>query len=678
MTDPVLSVRNLTIEVMTATGPARAVENVSFDVARGEAFGVVGESGSGKSLTMLAIMGLLPVGQVRVTAGEILLEGRNLLNLSFDELRAFRGKQVSMVFQDPMTSFNPVIPMGAQIGEIVRIHQPAATADEVRRRVVDLLDLVGVPDPERCYRQYPHEFSGGMRQRAMIAMAVANDPALLIADEPTTALDVTIQAQVMAVLAKARQRTQASMILVTHDLGLVAESVDRIAVMYGGRILETGGVDAIFEAPGHPYTVGLLKSLPRFDRAVDTLHAIPGQPAMVGNRPSGCLFHPRCGLGEGRVDCRARMPELLNATPAHWVACHARGETARWATRIDVDLRQRASALDRAVPGFSESQPLLQVENLHTHFRVARSRGWGREVLRAVNGVSFAIDRRQTFGLVGESGCGKSTLGRTLLGLHRATGGRVVLAGRDVAQMNRSRSRDLRRMMQVVFQDPYASLDPRMDIHDIVAEPLMINEMRDDARVRELMDRVGLPADAARRKPAEFSGGQRQRIAIARALALNPELIILDEAVSSLDVSIQAQVINLLKQLQQEFGIAYLFISHNLAVVRHVSDRVAVMYLGRIVEVGPSDLVFNDPRHPYTKALLAAVPVPDARRTRTKFVLTGDIPNPVRPPSGCAFRTRCALAQPSCARAVPELTAQGHPEHFAACFVAASNTPIRT
>jgi oligopeptide/dipeptide ABC transporter ATP-binding protein len=294
--------------------------------------------------------------------------------------------------------------------------------------------------------------------------------------------------------------------------------------------------------------------------------------------------------------------------------------------------------------------------------------------LRAVNGVSFAIARRQTLGLVGESGCGKSTIGRTLLGLHAATSGRVTLAGRDLARMNRARPRDLRRMMQVVFQDPYGSLDPRMDVGEIVAEPLMINGIRDDARVRELMDRVGLPADAARRKPAAFSGGQRQRVAIARALALNPELIILDEAVSSLDVSIQAQVINLLKQLQREFGIAYLFISHNLAVVRHVSDQVAVMYLGRIVEIGPSDRVFGSPRHPYTKALLAAVPVPDPRRDRAPFMLAGDIPNPIRPASGCAFRTRCALAEPRCAQSAPELTARDHPEHFAACFVAASNT----
>ena len=669
----ILSVRNLVVDVPSANGTTRLLDDVSFDVYPNEVLGLVGESGSGKSLSMLAVMGLLEE-PVRLTSGEIWLRGRNIVGLPFNDMRTVRGREMSMIFQDPMTSLNPVLRIGGQIAEAIRLHQPSLSSRQVKDRVVELLELVGIPDASRRAQQYPNEFSGGMRQRAMIAMAISNDPALLIADEPTTALDVTIQAQVMEVLATARARTGATMILITHDLGLVAEAADRIAVMYGGRIVEESTVQTVFHRPRHPYTVGLLASLPRVTAQRDKLFSIPGQVPDMAQRPSGCVFHPRCGLGKDRPDCRAIVPPIRPIEPGHLSACHYAEQTPEWACREGAVVEQIIAppATDR-----SESLVTLRVDDLYKDFGVRRARSWRKDILRAVGGISFEIRQGETLGLVGESGCGKSTLGRVILGLHKATKGAVLLNGNNLVGMSARTLRPWRREMQVVFQDPYASLDPRMTIAEIVAEPLRINNAYKPERTSELLGQVGLSMEAASRRPAQFSGGQRQRVAIARALALRPKLLVLDEAVSALDVSIQAQVINLLKHLQEKLGLAYLFISHDLSVVRHISDRVAVMYLGKIVETGTREQVFDAPCHPYTQALLSAIPNPDPddAKRRRRVVLDGDLPNPMDPPSGCAFRTRCFKAQSICAVEEPQLMQRTEAGHLSACHFATPGFP---
>jgi peptide/nickel transport system ATP-binding protein len=668
--EPILSARNLVIDVPSEHGMTRLVDGVSFDVYPHEVFGLVGESGSGKSMTMLAVMGLLP-DPVRLTSGEVILRGRDLTRLSFEEMRSVRGKSMSMVFQDPMTSLNPVLRIGPQIAETVRLHNRTFGREQIRARVIELLDLVGIPDPERRYQQFPNEFSGGMRQRVMIAIAMANDPDLLIADEPTTALDVTIQAQVLKVLARVREKTGAAMVLITHDLGLVAETANRVAVMYGGRLMEQAPVESIFGEPCHPYTVGLISSLPRLDRSVAELYSIPGQVPNLARRPSGCVFHPRCAMAKGRSPCSNELPALREIVPSHRSACHFAEETGRFEREAAASLlephgvRESRSSSDQV-------HPALKVEGLTKDFQIRRRKGWGHDQLRAVRDVSFSLSNGRTLGLVGESGCGKSTLGRLILRLIEPSAGAIWLKGDDISTMRPSRLRAKRKELQVVFQDPYASLDPRMTIHEVIAEPLRINGRYSAERVIELLGYVGLSPDVAMRRPPEFSGGQRQRIAIARALALGPEVMVLDEAVSALDVSIQAQVINLLKSLQRKLGLSFLFISHDLSVVHHISDDVAVMYLGKLIEFGSRDQVFANPAHPYTQALLSAIPVPDPARAKaaSRIVLAGDIPNPLSPPSGCAFRTRCFKATDYCAQVEPQLIERTGPTHLSACHYA--------
>jgi peptide/nickel transport system ATP-binding protein len=513
-----------------------------------------------------------------------------------------------------------------------------------------------------------------MRQRAMIAMAIANDPDLLIADEPTTALDVTIQAQVMDVLASVRKRTGAAMVLITHDLGLIGEVADHVAVMYGGRLVERSPVATTFAEPLHPYTLGLIASLPRLDSEQADLYSIPGHVPDLSKRPPGCAFHPRCGLSDGRAVCRETVPALRPLAPHHVAACHFAEEVLPWARREARKLSQhpRQASTTTAAAHQAASEAVLKVDHVSKDFRVRRLRGWGAERLHAVNDVTFSLRKGRTLGLVGESGCGKSTLGRVILRLLEPTTGTVWLSGEKFSSMGTRRLRQKRRELQVVFQNPYASLDPRMTIHDIIAEPLRINDRYSAGLVLELLRQVGLSPEVAKRRPAEFSGGQRQRIAIARALALGPDIVVLDEAVSALDVSIQAQVVNLLKKLQKELGLAFLFISHDLSVVRHISDEVAVMYLGRLVEYGTRDQVFSAPAHPYTQALLSAVPKPDPTRARqtNRIILSGDLPNPMSPPSGCAFRTRCFKATARCAEEEPQLVTHTGPGHLTACHYA--------
>nr|WP_281387102.1 ABC transporter ATP-binding protein [Jiangella mangrovi] len=653
-----MSLRDLVVEFATPAGLVRAVDGMSYDVFEGETLGVVGETGSGKSVSVLAALGLLRTPNLRRVSGRALLGGVDLLALPEPELRRRLGRDVAMIFQDAISALNPVQRVGHQIAETLRVHDRALTAAGARARVVDLLGMVGVPHPAARYDQYPHQFSGGMCQRVMIAMAIANRPKVLIADEPTTALDVSVQAQILDLLRVARQETGAGVVLITHDLGVVAETADRVGVTYGGRIVESGDVTRIFTRPRHPYTAALLGALPRLDTASERLLPIPGQPPDPSELPPGCAFAPRCPVSRGRSVCTEVRPEAL-ADDDGTSACHFPDEAASLLAAQPVGVP--AGSPDASDPTGEPAAPVLDVQDAVARFPVrsgvfARPSAW----VHAVDGVSLRVPAGRTLGLVGESGCGKTTLARLVLRLVEPTGGRVLVDGDDVGMAGRSRLRRIRRRAQMVFQDPYASLNPRLSVGDNVAEPLRLQGVPQDQRrrqVAELFTRVGLRTEHADRLPAQFSGGQRQRVAIARALASRPGLLILDEPVSALDVSVQAQVLNLLADLQRESAMAYLFVSHDLAVIRQVADEVAVMYLGRIVESGSVRRVYDDPRHPYTRALLASVPVPDpvGRADRQRVPLGGDVPSPVDPPSGCRFRTRCPIAAAVCAEKEPPL-----------------------
>ncbi|MBL8337454.1 MAG: ABC transporter ATP-binding protein [Rhodoferax sp.] len=652
-----LQVRGLKVTFTGSGRPVPAVRGIDFDVGANEVLGIVGESGSGKSVTSLAISGLLPP-EARVE-GSIMLDGVEITTLDAEALRQMRGRDVGMVFQDPTTTLNPVFPIGRQVieGQVAHGQVPASQAHS---RAVDLLREVDIPDPEGRALQYPHQFSGGMRQRAVIAMAMSGRPRLIIADEPTTALDVTVQAQVLAVLARRQKETGAAVILITHDLGVVAEVADRVAVMYGGRIVESGPVAEIFRRPRHPYTVGLLRSIPRIDGADARLVPIIGQPPTPARLPGGCTFHPRCAIGRDRPQCQQQEPALagVGGEGAHASACHFTGEVEALFQRTAVPAE---AAQARA---HSDAPPLLDVRNLQVYFPVKSSLlrrriGW----VRAVDGVNLQVRAGETVGLVGESGCGKTTTGRAIMGLVPKHGGTVLFDGQDITHLPRDAMRRVRRNMQYIFQDPYSSLNPIKTVGEIVAEPLHIHglyaEMGGERWIRELFELVGLSPSMQQRYPREFSGGQRQRIGIARALALKPRLLILDEPVAALDVSIQAQVVNLLQDLQRELQLAYLFIAHDLSVVRHISDRVTVMYLGRVVEESAAASLYGTPVHPYTQSLMSAVPVPDpdARHQRRRIILEGDIPNPAKPPAGCHFHPRCFRASEQCRQQAPEYRA---------------------
>ncbi|MFB9473176.1 dipeptide ABC transporter ATP-binding protein [Nonomuraea salmonea] len=666
---PVLEVGDLTVSF----GGVPAVRGVSYAVRPGEVLGIVGESGSGKSLTCAAVMGLLPP-RARVT-GSVRLHGRELIGAPDRALNAFRGKTMSMVFQDPLSALTPVYRVGDQIAEAVRVHQ-RVSKETALVKAVELLDLVGIPHPSERALAFPHEFSGGMRQRVVIAMAIANDPDVIICDEPTTALDVTVQAQVLEVLKRAQAKTGAAIIMITHDLGVVAGFADRVLVMYAGRPVEVGGVDDVFYRTRMPYTVGLLGSIPRVDTgARQPLTPIEGSPPSPAELPPGCPFAPRCPM---RIDeCDAAEPPLYDVGEGHRAACirwqevHPRPPGRHAAPEEGVRLRARGE------------RPVLEVRHLVKDYPLLKGAVFKRRVgtVHAVAGVSFDIRQGETFGLVGESGSGKTTTLTQILELAAPQEGSVVVLGHDTAHLTRAERTEIRRDMQVVFQDPLASLDPRMTVHDILAEPLRTHGRPEPARrVGELLTLVGLDPSHAARYPQDFSGGQRQRIGIARALALEPRLLVLDEPVSALDVSIQAGVINLLDSLRTRLGLSYLFVAHDLAVVRHIADRVAVMYLGRIAEIGRVEAVYGTPMHPYTQALLSAIPLPDPvrERSRERILLEGDLPSPARPPSGCRFRTRCPKFRAEltdaerrlCVDAEPEVRMLGGEDQGAACHYA--------
>ncbi|HEY7383900.1 MAG TPA: ABC transporter ATP-binding protein [Beijerinckiaceae bacterium] len=662
-----LQVEDLHVHFETSRGTVRAVEGVSYTIRPGEIVALVGESGCGKSVSALSVMRLLAKPAGRVVRGRILFEGRDLLQLPEHEMRAIRGRAISMIFQEPMTSLNPVLSIGAQLMEPLQIHLGMNDA-EARARAVELLRLVGITDGERRLDQYPHQFSGGMRQRVMIAIGLACNPKLIIADEPTTALDVTIQAQILELMKDLSRRLNIALLVITHNLGIVARYADRVNVMYAARIVEEGTAEQIFGAPRHPYTLGLLRSVPRLDRARDQkLETIEGLPPNLLDPPKTCRFAPRCPY---RIAiCDIDPPLLATDAPEHRSACHR-------AQELPVIAKERQKVL-AAVPTPCETRSeaaLLSVRDLTKHFEVhGRGLSGGMAVVRAAEKVSFDIPRGQTLGLVGESGCGKTTVGRLILRLEESTAGQILFDGRDIVKASAAEMKALRPQIQVIFQDPFSSLNPRMTVGQIIAEPMQVHRIADRKRARqrvaELLEQVGLYPYMAERYPHQLSGGQRQRVGIARALGMNPAFIVCDEPVSALDVSIQGQIINLLEALQERLGLTYLFIAHDLAVVRHISHRVVVMYLGRIMEVAEREDLYGAPLHPYTRALLDAAPVPDPviERARAPRALRGELPSPLSPPEGCVFHTRCPFAVDACKAQVPPLE-ELRPKHFVACI----------
>ncbi|ADX74926.1 oligopeptide/dipeptide ABC transporter, ATP-binding protein [Pseudarthrobacter phenanthrenivorans Sphe3] len=648
--DAILSVRDLNVRFNTENGVVHAVRGVDFDLMPGKTLGIVGESGSGKSVTSLAIMGLLP--STAEVSGSVMLKGRELLGLGDKAMCGYRGNELAMVFQDPLSSLTPVYTVGAQIIEALTIHNPAMSKQAKEARAVELLAMVGIPSPKERLRAFPHEFSGGMRQRVMIAIAIANNPRVLIADEPTTALDVTIQAQVLEVLHTAQEETGAAVVMITHDLGVVAGMADDIMVMYAGKPVETGAVDDIYYNPRMPYTMGLLGAVPRVDVAEkSSLVPIEGMPPNLIHTPTGCSFAPRCPLASDA--CLDGEPALASVPGSvlHRAACIKSG-----ALGADVDVHDVFAAPPVPVSRFDaipreDRSTVLELKDVRKHFPLTRGALLKKRIgtIKAVDGLTFDIREGECFSIVGESGSGKTTTLLEIMEFHKDQDGEVLIGGISNKQAADARAKSaMRRELQMVFQDPTGALDPRFTVYEVLAEPLQNAGMDRQAikkRIMELMKLVGLQPDHVNRFPNQFSGGQRQRIGIARALAVNPKLVVLDEPVSALDVSVQAGVINLLDKLRAELGLSYLLVAHDLSVVRHISNRVAVMYLGKIVEIGEVDRVFDNPRHPYTRALLSAIPVPDPQleRTRERIILQGDLPSPLDAPKGCNFATRCPI-----------------------------------
>lgn len=649
--EALLEIRDLRVTFETPLRTVRAVNGIDIRVHTGEIFALVGESGSGKSVSMLSVMGLLESPPARIE-GSIRFAGTELTESSRRTMNSIRGADIGMVFQDPMSSLNPVHPVGKQIAESLRLHRSVGRGAS-NDRAISLLDRVGIPDAASRARDYPHEFSGGMRQRAMIAMALACNPKLLIADEPTTALDVTVQRQIVALIKELQEELGLSVVWITHDLGVVAELADRVAVMYAGRIMEEGAADLLYTQTRHPYTSGLLRSIPRLDiPIVERLPEIPGSPPHLSEFPTACPFHERCPLSE--EGCLDALPELEGTDSGTLAACVHHESMTRPGSIWPIEVA------DESTDERPEDEPIVAVRGLKVHFPIHRGGAARRKlVVRALDGLDIDIHRGRTIGIVGESGSGKSTLGRSLVGLEIPTAGTIEIDGESLDPS----SGPHRRLIQMVFQDPFSSMNPGLKVSDVISEPMRIHKSgsQDERsqRVRQLVSDVGLPLDVTDRYPHEFSGGQRQRIAIARALAADPDVIVCDEPVSSLDVSVQSQIINLLRDIQRDRNLAFVFIAHDLAVVRQISHDMAVMYLGQIVERAPKRALYDRPLHPYTKALLSAVPVPDptGRADRVVPPLEGDLPSPSDPPTGCRFHTRCPVAVPGlCTDRVPELT----------------------
>jgi peptide/nickel transport system ATP-binding protein len=645
---PLLQVEGLHVTVVSDGVTREAVRGVSFEVAAGEVLGIVGESGSGKSLTVSAVTGLLPA-RTRRTGGVIRFKGEDITTASRRRLTKIRGRQIAMVFQDSLTSLNPVKRIGEQVREPLLLHD-LASGRAATDAAEAALRSMGIPDPHGAARRYPHEFSGGMRQRAMIATALIASPELIIADEPTTALDVTVQAQILDLWRRLVRESNLALILISHDLGVMSDLATTLAVMYAGRIVELGPTRELLTRPQHPYTRALLGSMPTAAASRGELVAISGEPPALEARPPGCPFHPRCSVAEDR--CSVEEPDLAPVsswTSACWVA--QRAPLPR--LRVSGD-----GALAELTPALERGEPLLRVEGVTKHYPVVGGVPWGpRREVHALDGVSLEVRKGATLGVVGESGCGKSTLARCILRLTEVAAGSIVFRGTDITKLRGEPLRRMRQYMQPIFQDPYSSLNPRTRIGESVAEALLVHGVpKREAirRVDEVLEYVALGSHYRSRYPHNLSGGERQRVGIARALVLDTELLVADEPISALDVSIQAQILNLIKDLQRRLGLTIIFISHDLRIVEHMSTRILILSLGKVVEVGPAHEIAERPRHPYTQALLSAVPFVEASG-KARIVLAGDPPSPIDPPSGCRFRTRCPRAQALCAEVEPAL-----------------------
>lgn len=646
-TEPILQVRDLHTHFITDKATVKAVNGVSFDLQRGERLAIVGESGSGKSAMAMSLIQLIAYPG-KIVSGSVRLEGNELIGMQENKLNQIRGVVVGTIFQDPMSSLDPVMRISDQIITPIRKHLKLGQK-EARLLAIDWLNRVGIPEAHTRIDAYPFEMSGGMRQRIMIAMALSCNPKLILADEPTTALDVTIQAQIVELLKNLIETTGAAMMFITHDLGLVARFAQKVAVMYGGKIVEYGTVQELFAHPKHPYTQSLLKTIPKVsgEKSGRLLH-IEGFPHDMRNAIVGCSFKERCPVAFGR--CYEESPPLAEREGTQRSACFLANGLNFGAY---VELGDPAMSHSRKNPiaiQFNQSAKptgnVLEIKELHKHFKKESMLPWRpTSQIKAVNGINFSLEYGETIGIVGESGCGKSTTARMLLGLDEPTSGTIDIQGN----------------IQIVFQDPYSSFNPKMKIKDIIAEPLVVRRVGTaesrKSKVRELIGKVGLETSFLDRYPSELSGGQRQRIGVARALALNPSVVVADEPTSALDVSVRAQIINLLCDLKEEMGLSFVFISHDLSTVRYISDKIAVMYLGEIVEYGSAEEIFNHPAHPYTKALLAAVPVPDPviEAGRDIEILAGELPSPANPPLGCAFHSRCPLVTDLCIRQKPSL-----------------------
>lgn len=670
MKNHVLQVDGISTEFRMRSRTTYAVNNVSFHVDQGEIIGIVGESGSGKSVTQMSVLGIIESPPGEIVGGAAYFEGRDLLEPGNKRgLQQIRGRKIAMIFQDPMISLNQTVTVGEQIAETIREHL-ALGRGEARERAIRYMKMVKIPDAELRYDNYPFEFSGGMCQRIMIAMAMCCEPEILIADEATTALDVTTQAQILEMLQDIVRQTATSLIIVTHNLGIVARYADRIYVMYGGTVVETAPTDELFARPAHAYTVGLLNSVPRLDDSKERmLMPIDGMPPTLHQPVTRCPFYERCT--QRVADCETKLPVLEQIGEGHFTSCLNRS--------LDTSLKVYDSLQKKKI---DYDNSLLRVENLEMEFPLLKGGMIKRRIgsVRAVGGVSFEIHKGETLGLVGESGCGKSTVANCIMRLLKPTAGRIVFKGQEITAMREAELRKLRKDIQLIFQDPFSSLDPKQTIGSIVGEPLKVHklvstEAEYDVRVRELFEMIGISAELIHRAPHELSGGQRQRIGIARALASNPDLLVCDEPVSALDVSVQAQIMNLLESLQQTLGIGYLFVAHDLSVVRHISDKIAVMYLGKIVEFGDWKTLYESPLHPYTRILLSAIPIPDPRieRARARQTIVGDIPSAAHIPSGCSFHPRCPHAMEICRAEEPAAVA--YPDgHLVSCHLCPNAT----
>jgi len=652
-----LKIKNLGLWFNSTQGYIKAINGLDLTLEKNETYALVGESGSGKSMTANSIMRLLPENANFVEGSQIIFEEQDLLSLSEIQMRNIRGRKIGMIFQEPMSALNPVLSIGTQISEAIIQSKTNLNGTSLKNQSIELLEQVRIPAAKSRFKSYPHELSGGMKQRIIIAMALASNPKLLIADEPTTSLDVTVQADILRLIKKIQTERGMSVLFITHDLAVVSQLADKIGVMYAGEMVETAKNHIFFAKPLHPYSQKLLSARPNKNERSKTLNTIPGAIPDLTNLPEGCKFYNRCDKSE----FLCLTPQLmLNASDQHFVRC------LKWKEASPENNSEQTLKIH---PKNFNNTNILEVKNLSIHFPLSKSIFQKtKQKIHAVNNVNFSIKKGKTLALVGESGCGKSTLAKAILQLNKITSGTISFEGKDILELDKTSTKILRQSIQIIFQDPYGSMNPKMMIKDILlegvkAQKIISKKENQNKKLSSLLKLVGLPENTSLRYPHEFSGGQKQRIAIARALSVNPELIICDEPTSALDVSIQAQILNLLKSLQSELGLTYLFITHDLSVVSYIADEIMVMYLGKIVEHGKYDEVLSSPKHPYTEILINAAP--DFSKKLSTKALDGELPSPINPPNGCHFHPRCPRVQAKCKIEEPILNNQ---DHSVACF----------